>query len=128
MAFKVDVGATGLDTNVTVRLTDVDAQGDRLGIAVGAARLLLRDSYSVPASVTQGQRYTLNVPFTSDLTYTFAAGHRVGLILAGSNYPLFAINPHTGANSYQAGDTETTVTNTFYLDGSATLTLTGESP
>src|SRR5262249_55883178 len=97
ISVALDLATTGDDTNVAVRLTDVDPQGRHLMIAHGAARLMLRNGMT-RQSVIPGQRYSLEIPMTSDLAYTLAAGHRLGLIVSGSNSILFAVNPHTGAD------------------------------
>lgn len=120
----LDVSTTGVDTDVAIRLTDVDAAGTHLLLADGIRRLKLRASYSSPSLVTPGTRVSLDIPLTSPLTYTFAAGHRVGVIVSGSNFPRFDRNPNTGADFVpDAGSPVQVVTTHVFTDGTSRLVL-----
>ncbi len=123
---EIALSTTGADTDLAVRLTDVSPAGEHLLIAEGIRRLKLRDAYSAPSTVTPGERYRLSIYMTSELAYTFAAGHRIGLILSGSNYPRFARNPGNGADALGMGESGTPLVNTIYLDGESRLVLATE--
>ncbi len=77
-----------------------------------------------------------------DLAYTLPAGHRLGVILSGANWPLFARNPGDGTvfmaedtsddtnetfnygspvSTVQLKGTGQTATHTIFLDGSTFL-------
>jgi putative CocE/NonD family hydrolase len=120
---SVDMRTTGFDTDLMVRLTDVDEAGNHLLLGDGARRLKLRDSFQNPSPTYPGERYSLVVELTNELAYTFAAGHRVGLIVSSSNYARFDRNPNNGDDFYREGTQAQSVTNTLFLDGSCALTL-----
>jgi predicted acyl esterase len=117
------VRTTGLDTDFAVRLTDVDHEGRHLLLTDGIRRLKLRDDYARLSEVVPGERYTVSVTLTNDLAYTFAVGHRVGIVITSSNYQRFDRNPNTGDDFYSDGVTPTTVTNTLIMDGTSRLVL-----
>ena len=98
VAVTLEVSTTAMDTDVAVRLTDVDAAGTHTLIGEGIRRLKLVANPRVPTLVPPGQRVSVPVPLLTDLAYTFAAGHRVGVIVSNSNYPRFDRNPTTGAD------------------------------
>jgi len=120
---ELAVGTTGIDTDFVVRLTDVDAAGNHLLLTDGVRRLTLRTTYSAVSPVIPGARYELTVPFTNQLAYTFAAGHRVGLIISSSSHPRFERNPGNGLSFYTDPSTAVAVTNTIYTDGVSRLIL-----
>lgn len=72
--------------------------------------------------VVSGTRYGLTVELISDLAYTLAAGHRLGLIITSSNFPRFAQNPNNG-DPFIGGSPPVFVTNTLYLDGMSAIVL-----
>jgi predicted acyl esterase len=75
-----------------------------------------------PETVVSGTRYGLTVELISDLAYTLAAGHRLGLIITSSNFPRFAQNPNNG-DPFIGGSPPVFVTNTLYLDGMSAIVL-----
>jgi predicted acyl esterase len=117
------VSTTGVDTDLVVLVTDVDESGSHLLLADGVRRLSLRDSLTAPTAVTAGQRYELTVKVINQLAYTFAAGHRVGLIVSSGSYPRFARNPGNGATFYTDPASSIAVTNTVFTDGVSRLIL-----
>jgi len=80
-----------------VRLTDVFPDGRHLLITDGIARLSLPSPYAVRTLVTPGQPVAVTVDLTNQIAWTLPAGHRLGLIVSGSNYARFDVNPHDGA-------------------------------
>ncbi|MBS1151691.1 MAG: hypothetical protein H6Q89_3389 [Myxococcaceae bacterium] len=124
LTLSLDVATNRLDTDFAARLTDVQPDGGHLLLAEGIRRLKLRSSLSTVSGVDAGVRYTVPVNFTSDLAYTFAVGHRVGLIITSSNFPRFDRNPNTGADFLpDAGFPAFDATNTLFLDGASRLVL-----
>jgi len=119
----LDVATTGADTDFAVRLTDVNEEGRHLLVADGIRRLKLRDDYSNVSSVEAAKRYSIEIPVINELGYVFAAGHRVGLIVSGNNYPRFERNPQNGQDFYTDAASSTTATNTVFLDGNSRLIL-----
>jgi hypothetical protein len=133
----VDVATTAMDTDVAIRLVDIDASGDPLLIGEGIARVSARDGDRAWSTVVPGTRYSMNVRIESDLAYDVPAGHRLGLFVSATNWPLFARNPGDGAvfvrtdvasgtNPSLLGD-PVAATNTLYLDG-ATRIVIGAAP
>lgn len=120
---ELKVRTTGVDTDFAVRLTDVDGTGAHLLIGEGIQRLSLRDSTSMASVVVPGMTYEVTVDVINDLSYGFAAGHRVGLIVTSSNAPRFDPNPNNGLPFYTDVLSSITVTNTLVLDGFARLVL-----
>lgn len=124
LAVSLDVATDRADTDFAARLTDVQVDGGHLLLAEGIRRLKLRGNLGVVAPVDAGVRYTVPISFTSELAYTFAAGHRVGLIITSSNYPRFDRNPNTGADFFpDAGTPAFDATNTLFVNGGSLLTL-----
>jgi predicted acyl esterase len=73
--------------------------------------------------VAAGERYRITVTLTNEIAYDVAAGHRLGLVLSGSNYPRFERNPGTGDDFYEDAAAPVAVENTIALDGSARLVV-----
>ncbi|MCC7381555.1 MAG: CocE/NonD family hydrolase [Deltaproteobacteria bacterium] len=119
----LDVSTTGRDTDFAVRVTDVDSTGKHLLIAEGIRRLKLRGDLATVLEVTPGARYRVPIRTTSDLAYTFAPGHRLGVIVSSSNYARFDRNPNTGADFVPDGGTTMPVDNTVYTDGASALVV-----
>lgn len=117
------VKTTGYDTDFAVRFTDVDKDGKYLLIDEGIQRLKLRNNFSTISPVTPGEHYSISITLINELSYTFASGHRIGLIITSSNYPRFDRNPNTGDNFYDDAETPKAVINTLILDGESKLIL-----
>ncbi len=108
----VELSTTGLDTDVAVRLVDIDDSGVARLMGEGIQRLTSRDEVRSFSEVTSGERYTVEVALLSHLAYTLPVGHRLGLILTASNWPLFARNPSDGA-VFMASDVSPSTNETF---------------
>lgn len=93
----VDVSTTLEDADVAVRVVDVAPDGTPLLIGEGIARISSWADPSRRLPVAPGTRTSVEVPLNAPLGYTIAPGHQLGLILTGSNWPLYARNPGTGA-------------------------------
>jgi uncharacterized protein len=121
---SLDVATDRADTDFAARLTDFQPDGGHLLLAEGIRRLKLRSSLSTVSGVDAGVRYTVPISFTSELAYTFGAGHRLGLIITSSNYPRFDRNPNTGADFFpDSGFPAFDATNTLYVNGASKLIL-----
>jgi hypothetical protein len=124
VSIALDVATTGVDTDVAVRLTDVDANGSHILIGEGIRRLKLVANATRPTLVPPGQRVSVPVPLVADLAYTFAAGHRVGLVVSNANYPRFDRNPNSG-DDFLAPDAANAraITTTLFTDGASRVVL-----
>ncbi len=120
---SLEITTTGFDTDFAVRLTDVDRNGRHLLLTDGIRRLKLRDDLSRVSEVVPGEEYTVPITLTNELAYTFAEGHRAGLIVSSSNYSRFARNPNTGGDFYGDGEDSEEVINTVVTDGLSSLRL-----
>jgi len=103
------VSSSALDTDVTVKLVDVYPpnadypEGYALNLTHGVLRLRFRDSFAAPRPLVPGEVYDVEIQLfpTSNL---FAAGHRIRLDVASSNFPHFDVNPGTGAPAGEASE------------------------
>jgi uncharacterized protein len=83
------------DADWAVKLVDVDASGAARGLAEGILRSSARDPLKYPALLEPGRRYHVTV----DLGHTAATilpGHALRVEVAGSSFPMFDRNLHTG--------------------------------
>jgi len=101
------VSSSAVDTDITVKLIDVHPpsadypQGYAMNLTHGLLRLRFRDSFEQPVLMTPHEIYEIEIEAfpTSNL---FAAGHRIRLDIASSNFPHFDVNPNTGAPAGEA--------------------------
>lgn len=83
-----------VDTDFMAKLVDVSSDGRGICVCDGAIRAQLRDDVSAPAPVPRDAvAYSIPLGPTS---YVFAAGHRVRLQLASSDFPRYYPNSSTG--------------------------------
>jgi predicted acyl esterase len=87
------------DANFAVRVCDVYPDGRSMLICDSMARALYRAGTDEPKPIEPGETYTLELrlPPTAQ---TLGAGHRLRVSIAGSNYPRFELNSHTGEDHY----------------------------
>lgn len=97
----VDVSTTLADADVAVRVVDIGPDGSPLLIGEGIARISSWADAAAWEPVAPGTRTSVEIPLNAPLGYTIPAGHQLGLILTGSNWPLYARNPGTGAVFHQ---------------------------
>jgi hypothetical protein len=107
------------DADISVRLCDVYPDGKWVILTQGIQRLRLRNSLSAEQLLTPGKPDSATVGL-SNLAMTFLKGHRIGLVISGSNFPMFDINPNSGGKLYTAGDTLTAETRVSLSAGSPT--------
>jgi len=79
------------DTEWHVKLADVEPAERSLRVAWGCLRASHRDSLSRPVPVQPGAVTAYRIEL-SPAFHTFAAGHRIRVSLAGSDFPWFARN------------------------------------
>jgi len=85
------------DTDVAVRITDVYPDGRSMLIMDGIQRMRFRNGYrtSDTAFMQPGQVYPVNIKL-SNSAITIKAGHKLRIIVTGSNYPRFNRNMNNG--------------------------------
>jgi putative CocE/NonD family hydrolase len=79
------------DTEWHVKLADVDPEGRALFVAWGCLRASYGEDASRPAAIIPGEVRKYSIELTPSF-HTFKAGHRLRLLLAGSEFPWFARN------------------------------------
>lgn len=103
------------DTDFGVRLCDVYPDGRSMILTQGIRRLRFRDGFRPQDTAlgVPGEIYKVDVEL-QNLAITFKAGHRIRIIVTGSNYPHFDVNPNTAAPLYDSPDS-VVATNHVYL-------------
>ena len=86
------------DTDITVKLLDVQADGRALNISHGIARARFRNSYSEPELLEAGEVYMVEVELFPTSNY-FEAGNRIRIEVSSSDFPNFARNLNTAESS-----------------------------
>ncbi len=97
---ELTASSSAVDADVAVRLTDVDQEGRHLLITDGIARLSLPSPFASRTLPTPGTRVAVAVDLTNQVAWTLPIGHRLGLIVSGSNYARFDVNPHDGGHFF----------------------------
>ncbi len=105
---RLRISADVPDTDVVLRLTDVDPEGRSLLVQEGALRLRYRDGFDRPRLMKPGEIYDVTIEIR-DIAYLFRAGHRLRLHVAGSSFPRLARNLNTGGTNHS--ETAMTVAN-----------------
>ncbi len=87
------------DTDVTIKLVDVDADGAAYNLDETIQRVRYREGYDKEVFMEEGQVYrvALTPMSTSNL---FRAGHRLRIEVSSSNFPRFDRNLNTGGKNY----------------------------
>jgi predicted acyl esterase len=88
------------DTDFTVKVLDVDPDGRAYNLDESIQRMRYRDGYDKPLVWLQpGQVYKVALQPLTTSNY-FAAGHRLRIEVASSNFPRFDRNLNTGGHNY----------------------------
>ena len=112
------------DTDVTAKLIDIQPDGTAYNLDETIQRLRYRDGDNKQVWLEKGKVYkvTLTPMNTSNL---FAAGHRIRLEVAGSNFPRFDRNLNTGGNNYNETEAVTAHTSIHHSsEYPSTITVT----
>eukprot|EP01059_Diplonema_ambulator_P023569 TRINITY_DN3907_c0_g2_i1.p1 TRINITY_DN3907_c0_g2~~TRINITY_DN3907_c0_g2_i1.p1 ORF type:complete len:573 (+),score=194.91 TRINITY_DN3907_c0_g2_i1:35-1753(+) len=99
------VKSNRVDTDFTVKLTDVYPDGKSLLINDGIIRMRWRRGEgggSQPQMMTPGETYEVNVDLWNT-SFIFAKGHKIRVAVSSSNDPRFAPNPNNGLPLVQNG-------------------------
>ncbi len=89
------LSSSAVDTDLSVRLTDVYPDGSSYLMAEGMLRVRYRDSRTEPNLLEPGAVYEID--FESwPTSIVFNKGHRICVAITSSNYPRFDLNPGTG--------------------------------
>ncbi|MDP6951863.1 MAG: CocE/NonD family hydrolase [Alphaproteobacteria bacterium] len=106
--------SSAVDTDWTVRLSEVYPDGRSINIVDGIVRARYRDDPAAPHLLEPGEivRYEVDLWATSNV---FQAGNRMRVSVHSSNFPRWDRNLNT-AESPEEGTTWVTATNTVYHD------------
>ena len=74
------------DTDIVAKLCVEEADGRITCLTLGSLRCRYRDGWSEPRPLEPGTPTSLSVQL-GQTAYTFAAGSRIGLVIAGSDFP-----------------------------------------
>lgn len=103
---ELQVESNRADTDFGVRLCDVYPDGRSVLLTQGIRRARFRNGLrpqdTAPMTPGSVQRVTVEL---QNIAMTFKAGHRLRIVITGSNYPVYDLNPNTGGPLYKAGDT-----------------------
>lgn len=86
------VATSGNDADVAVRLADVYPDGRSMLVLDGIQRLSRRGGCLAAVPVTPDEFTEVEVEL-GNVSYVFNVGHRMRLVVTGSNYPRFEVNP-----------------------------------
>ncbi len=109
---KVHFTCDRTDADISVRLCDVYPDGRWILLTQGIQRLRFRRSLSSELLLKQNTPDSATIEL-NDLGMTFTQGHKIGIVISGSNYPMFDVNLNNGGKMYTAGDSLTAETLIF---------------
>lgn len=102
--FECSFSADRPDTDIALRLADVHPDGRSIILADGIHRARFRGGTHRAELLEPGTRTSLTVEL-QQIAHVFLPGHRLRIVLSGSNYPRFDLNPNSGGLLYEPGDT-----------------------
>ncbi|OGV49624.1 MAG: hypothetical protein A2X49_04670 [Lentisphaerae bacterium GWF2_52_8] len=96
VTMKLFASSSSPDADFAVKLVDVFPDGRPFNVCDGILRARFRGGLDKkPELMRPGTVYELDIDV--DVTsYLFKRGHRVRIEIAGSNFPHYSLNPHTG--------------------------------
>jgi putative CocE/NonD family hydrolase len=91
------------DTDLTIKLLDVDAGGHAYTLDETIQRVRWREGWDHQVFMQPGQVYKVDLsPLTT--SNAFLPGHRIRVEISSSNFPHFERNLNTGGNNYDEKD------------------------
>jgi len=109
------------DADVAIRLTDVHPEGGSHLVTDSIRRLKLRNGTDRPELLVPGEPVPVTIPLPP-IAWTFEAGHRLRITVAGSNHPRFERNSHTGGDRFDP-DAAVPANITLHMGGEAEARL-----
>jgi putative CocE/NonD family hydrolase len=98
---KVYIQCDRPDTDISFRLCDYDPdapEGRRtLLLMTGVRRMRYRSSWTSPTPMNPDDIYEVTIE-CDRIAHTWKRRHKVRLIVSSSNYPLYSVNPNSGAD------------------------------
>eukprot|EP00002_Diphylleia_rotans_P029642 TRINITY_DN604_c0_g1_i1.p1 TRINITY_DN604_c0_g1~~TRINITY_DN604_c0_g1_i1.p1 ORF type:complete len:622 (-),score=123.44 TRINITY_DN604_c0_g1_i1:231-2096(-) len=111
------VSSDAIDTDFTVKLTDVHPDGRSLLLIDNVIRMRWRESNTEPVNMSPGRVYQVEVK-VGYLSYIFNRGHQIRVAISSSNYPRFSANPNNGYPIKDDSGPVIVARNTVYFDRS----------
>lgn len=93
----VHIGCDAPDTDLAGKLVDVHPDGRAIILTDGILRARYRDSLEAPQLLQPGEVYELDLDLWATAN-RFLPGHRIRLEIAGTNFPQYGRNSHTGGD------------------------------
>jgi predicted acyl esterase len=93
---KLFAESNRIDTDFTVRVTDVYPDGRSILMTDGILRARFRRGFDTEVFLEPGVADSFEIDAWS-IGHVFNSGHRIRVIISSSNYPRFEKNPNTGA-------------------------------
>jgi putative CocE/NonD family hydrolase len=91
------------DTDLMVKLMDVDREGRAWNLDEGVQRVRWREGWDKPVFMEAGKVYKVDLPPLVTAN-TFDVGHRIRIEVTSSSFPHFERNLNTGGNNYDEKD------------------------
>ena len=111
---KIYVSSDRIDTDFTVKLTDVYPDGRSMIITDGILRMRNRNGQDHWEFMQPGEIYEINIDMWST-SYIWNTGHKIRVAVSSSNYPKFLNNPNTN-DPIHKNTTYNIAHNTLYID------------
>lgn len=89
------VSSDAVDTDFTMKLTDVSPDGTSHILSEGALRMRFREGLDQEVFIEDGKVYEIEIDL-QDISHVFKEGHRIRVAVASSNFPRFDRNSNTG--------------------------------
>jgi putative CocE/NonD family hydrolase len=130
VAAELEVSATVPDYDLWVQLYDVAPDGTAWNLA-GPGTALLRASYREGGPerrlIPEGEvvRLRIDGPITAN---RFLPGHRLRIAISGAFYPLFSVNPQTGAQEFDSEETRAGHIRIHHSDGKISMLILPRVP
>ncbi|MFQ5841205.1 MAG: CocE/NonD family hydrolase [Thermodesulfobacteriota bacterium] len=105
--------SSAVDTDWTVRLTDVSPDGTSINVADGIIRARYRESLTNPTLIEPDQVYQYEVDLWST-SNVFKAGHRIRVSIHSSNFPKYNRNLNVAEHPNFATEMETALNTIFH--------------
>jgi len=111
---RLFVSSNCIDTDFTVKLSDVYPDGKSMLITDGILRMRNRNGTDHWEFMQPGAVYEVEVDMWST-SYIWNTGHRIRVVVSSSNYPRFLANPNT-QDPIDKNTTYNLATNTLFID------------
>jgi len=99
----VYVSSSARDGDLAIKLVDVYPDGRAFNLYDAMQRLRYRDGFDRSSPLEPGKVYPVEITGLVAGNY-FGPGHRIRIEIAGSNFPNFERNLHTGGRNYDEKD------------------------